>query len=76
MQAYFEPVPKKNKIQAKAVTFGSALMLAQRTFGDLGFSFVRLNLIHKIMPKVHLNIQRGMSLNEMLRYINHSCHGS
>ena len=38
-------------LQAKALTFGSALMLAQLAFGALGISFVRLNLI-KIMPKV------------------------
>ena len=36
-------------LQAKALTFGSVLMLAKRTFGALGFSFVRLNLFHEII---------------------------
>ena len=39
-------------MQVKALTFGSALLLAQRTFGDLGFSFIRLNLIHAIIAKI------------------------
>ena len=39
-------------LQAKALTFGSALMVAQRTFGALGFSSVQFNLIHNIVPIV------------------------
>ena len=45
----------RNGLKCKAykltLTFGSALMLAQRPFGVLGFSFVQLNLIHIIITK-------------------------